>query len=58
MRYLSVTCFVFGVIVVIFGIAINSPLTNLLLGAIALFALGGGIAMLWVGELLRSRFKQ
>lgn len=58
MRYLSVTCFVFGVIVVIFGFATNSPLTNLLLGAIALFALGGGIAMLWVGELLRSRFKQ
>lgn len=58
MRYLAVTCFVFGVVVVVFGFAFNSPMTNLLLGAIALFALGGGIAMLWVGELLRSRFKK
>jgi hypothetical protein len=58
MRYLAVTCFVFGVVVVVFGFAFSSPMTNLLLGAIALFALGGGIAMLWVGELLRTRFKQ
>lgn len=59
MQYISITCVVVGIAVLVLGFSLNQrEILNYFLIALTLFINGGIFATLWVGSILEKRFKQ